>query len=483
MFPSVVFLRKAVVVCQAMAGALPPLPSIAILGRPNVGKSTFFNRIIGRRQAIVEDLPGVTRDRHYATTDWRGRAFQLIDTGGLDPEATTGMLALVRRQTEEAIDEADVVICLFDGRTGLLPLDEAIVERLRKQNKPVFYAVNKIDTVGGRALVNDFYRLGISPFYPISAEEGQGIAELLDAAVDRLPERREAPEPTPQQTDPPKIAILGRPNAGKSTLLNALAGGERAVVDATPGTTRDAIDERVLHQGRPYLFVDTAGIRRRGKIDRGVERYSVARALDMLERCDVALLVIDASEGIVDLETKLAGRVIEAGKGLILLINKWDIKAGEPKAREAMESEIARLFPFIPDPVVLYTSGLTRRGVNKIFGQLDRVLDGCRQRITTGQLNRLVRRLIAKQPPATDRGRPVKLYYLTQGGVSPPTFVLFTNRPKGITPSYLRFIEHQLRAQYGFFGTPIRFLVKLREREPRGKPGWIKDRRSRQGKE
>jgi len=464
-----------------MAELPSPLPTLAILGRPNVGKSTFFNRIIGRRQAIVEDLPGVTRDRHYATTDWRGRTFRLIDTGGLDPEATTGMLALVRHQTEEAIHEADVLVCLFDGRDGLTPLDETIVERLRKQDKPVFYAVNKIDTVGGKALVNEFYRLGISPFYPISAEEGRGVAELLDAAVGRLPEREEAP---PEPTEAPKIAILGRPNVGKSTLLNALSGEERAVVHATPGTTRDAIDELVRHQDRTYLFVDTAGIRRRGKIDPSVERYSVARALDTLRRCDVALLVIDASEGIVDQETKLAGQVIEAGKGLILLINKWDTKAGVDKAREAMESEIRRLFPFIPDPVVLYTSGLTRRGVNKIFGQLDRVLDGCHQRITTGQLNRLVRRLMLKQPPPTDRGgRMVKLYYLTQGGVKPPTFVLFTNRPNGITPSYLRFMEHQLRAQYGFTGTPIRFLIKLREREPRGKPGWIKDKQPRLGKD
>ncbi|MBI3620631.1 MAG: ribosome biogenesis GTPase Der [Nitrospirae bacterium] len=442
-----------------MAADAPPpssLPTIAILGRPNVGKSTFFNRIIGRRQAIVEDLPGVTRDRHYTTSDWRGR-------------------------TEEAINEADVLICLFDGRDGLTPLDELVVERLRKQKKPVFYAVNKVDTIGGKALVNEFYRLGISPLYPVSAEEGQGVAELLDDAVARLPEREAPPEPA---TEAPKIAILGRPNVGKSTLLNALSGEERAVVDATPGTTRDAIDELVTHQDRSYLFVDTAGIRRRGKIDPHVERYSVARALDTLRRCDVVLLVIDASEGIVDQETKLAGQVIEAGKGLILLINKWDTKAGVDKAREAMESEIKRLFPFIPDPVVLYTSGLTRRGVNKIFGQLDRVLDGCRQRITTGQLNRLVRRLMQKQPPPTDRGgRMVKLYYLTQGGVKPPTFVLFTNRPNGITKGYLRFMEHQLRAQYGFTGTPIRFLIKLREREPRGKPGWIKSRKPRVGKD
>jgi GTP-binding protein len=467
-----------------MADSPTHLPTIAILGRPNVGKSTFFNRMIGRRQAIVEDLPGVTRDRHYATTDWRGCTFRLIDTGGLDPEATTGMLALVRRQTEEAINEADVLICLFDGREGLIPMDETIVERLRKQKKPVLYAVNKVDTSGGNALINEFYRLGISPFYPISAEQGQGIAELLDAALDRLPERPEQGNvPTDPEVDVPKIALLGRPNTGKSTLLNALAGGERSVVDATPGTTRDAIDELIVHQDRHYLFVDTAGIRRRGKIDPHVERYSVARALDTLERCDVVLLVIDASEGIVDQETKLVGQVIDAGKGLILLINKWDTKAGVPKAREAMESEIRRLFPFIPDPVVLYTSGLTKRGVNKIFGQLDRVLDGCRQRITTGQLNRLVRRLMIKQPPATDHGRPVKLYYLTQGGIQPPTFVLFTNRPKGITPSYLRFMEHQLRAQYGFTGTPIRFLVKLREREPRGKPGWVKDRKARKGKD
>ncbi|MEW6324798.1 MAG: ribosome biogenesis GTPase Der [Nitrospirota bacterium] len=445
------------------ASATPQIPTIAILGRPNVGKSTLFNRVIGRRQAIVENIPGVTRDRHYATTDWQGRSFRLIDTGGLDPEATEGMLALIRQQSEAAIAEADLLICLFDGRDGLTPLDEAIVDRLRKQKKPVFYAVNKVDTSGGKALVSEFYRLGISPLYPVSAEQGQGVAELFDEVVARLPEP-EAAQPAAEAEAIPKIAILGRPNVGKSTLLNALTGRERAVVDATPGTTRDAIDELVVHKGHTYLFVDTAGIRRRGKIDRGVERYSVARALDALERCDVALLVIDASEGIVDQETKLAGQIIQAGKGLVLLINKWDTQQG-PTAKAAMESEIARLFAFLPSPIVLYTSGLTKQGVNKIFGQVNRVLDGYTLRITTGELNRLIRRLMESKPPPTDKGRPVKLYYLTQASVKPPTFVLFTNRPAGIKSAYVRFIEHQLRAQFGFWGTPIRFVIRRRERK------------------
>jgi GTP-binding protein len=441
----------------------PTLPTVAILGRPNVGKSTLFNRVIGRRQAIVENVPGVTRDRHYATTDWRGRTFRLIDTGGLDPEATEGMTALVRRQSEQAIAEADLLVCLFDGRDGLTPLDEAIVERLRKQKKPVFYAVNKVDTAGGKALVSEFYRLGISPLYPVSAEQGQGVAELFDEVVARLPEPAAVAPAAPPAI--PKIALLGRPNVGKSTLLNALTGRERVLVDAVPGTTRDAVDELVVHKERAYLFVDTAGIRRRGKIERGVERYSVARALDALERCDVALLVIDASEGIVEQDTKICGQVIDAGKGLVLLINKWDTQAGTPKAKEAMQVELARRFAYLPSPVILYTSGLTKQGVNKIFGQLDRVLDGYALRVTTGELNRLVRRLMEKKPPPTDKGRPVKLYYLTQAGVKPPTFVLFTNRPKGITPSYLRFLEHQLRAQFGFFGTPIRFVIRKRERK------------------
>ena len=452
--------------------AAQPLPIIAILGRPNVGKSTLFNRVIGRRQAIVENIPGVTRDRHYATTDWRGRSFRLIDTGGLDPEATDGMIALVRRQSEQAIAEADLLVCLFDGRDGLTPLDQTIVERLRKQKKPVFYAVNKVDTVGGKALVSEFYRLGISPLYPVSAEQGQGVAELFDDVVARLPEQETVTPAAPADAIP-KIAILGRPNVGKSTLLNALVGEERVLVDALPGTTRDAVDELVVHKERSYLFVDTAGIRRRGKIDRGIERYSVARALDALERCDVALLVIDASEGIVEQDTKISGQVIDAGKGLVLLINKWDTQAGTPKAKEAMQIEIARRFAYLPSPVILYTSGLTKQGVNKIFGQLDRVLDGYVLRITTGELNRLVRRLMARKPPPTDKGRPVKLYYLTQAGVKPPTFVLFTNRPTGIQPAYLRFIEHQLRAQFGFFGTPIRFVIRKRESErnfPRALP-------------
>jgi GTP-binding protein len=391
------------------------------------------------------------------------------------------MLALVRRQSELAIAEADALICLFDGREGLAPLDEEIVERLRKQQKPVFYAVNKVDTFGGKALVSEFYRLGISPLYPVSAEQGQGVTELLDAVLAQLPDRA-APElvvpelatnAAPAAGAVPKIAILGRPNVGKSTLLNTLVGEERVVVDATPGTTRDAVDELVLYKERPYLFVDTAGIRRRGKIDRGVERYSVARALDALERCDVALLVIDASEGIVEQETKLAGQVITAGKGLVLLINKWDTQAETPNARAAMETEIARRFAFLPSPIVLYTSGLTRRGVSKIYGQLDRVLDGCGLRITTGELNRLVRRLMAQHPPPTDKGRPVKLYYLTQADVKPPTFVLFTNRPTGILPSYLRYFEHQLRAQFGFFGTPLRFLIRQRESIQAGRAGRV----------
>ncbi len=438
------------------------LPTVAILGRPNVGKSTLFNRVLARRQAIVENLPGVTRDRHYAETDWHGRGFRLIDTGGLDPTAQAGMLALVRHQSEQAITEADVLVCLFDGRDGLTPLDEEIVERLRKQKKPVFYAVNKVDTVGGKALVSEFYQLGITPLYPVSAEQGQGVAELFDHVVASLP----APGTEAPAADAlPKIAILGRPNVGKSTLLNALSGQERVLVDAAPGTTRDAIDEVVEHKGRSYLFVDTAGIRRRGKIDKGVERYSVARALDAMERCDVALLVIDAGEGIVDQETKLAGQIIDAGKGLVLLINKWDMRAGSVEAKTAMESEIARCFSYVPSPVMLFTSGLTKQGVSKIFGQVNRVLDGCNLRITTGELNRLVRRLMEKKPPPSDKGRRVKLFYLTQASVKPPTFVLFTNRPVGVKPAYLRFIEHQLRAQFGFFGTPIRFVLRQRESE------------------
>lgn len=446
------------------APAVQKVPTVAILGRPNVGKSTLFNRVIGRRQAIVENVPGVTRDRHYATTDWRGRAFRLIDTGGLDPEATEGMIGLVRRQTEQAIAEADLLICLFDGRDGLTPLDETIVDRLRKQRKPVLYAVNKVDTSGGKVLVSEFYRLGISPFYPVSAEQGQGVAELFDEIVAGLPEQAAIEQATPAEPIP-KIAILGRPNVGKSTLLNALTGQERVLVDAAPGTTRDAIDELVVRKDHSYLFVDTAGIRRRGKIARGVERYSVARALDALGRCDVALLVIDATEGIVEQDTKIAGQVIDAGKGLVLLINKWDTQAGMPRAKEGMQAEIARRFAFLPSPVILYTSGLTRQGVNKIFGQIDRVLDGYALRITTGELNRLVRRLMETKPPPTEKRRPVKLSYLTQASVKPPTFVLFTNRPTGITPAYLRFIEHQLRAQFGFFGTPMRFVIRRRERK------------------
>jgi len=306
-----------------------PLPTVAIIGRPNVGKSTLFNRILGKKTAIVDDVPGVTRDRNYAEANYRNRPFRLVDTGGLEPSASEGMMALIKRQSELAIAEADILVLLMDGRTGVMPQDLEVVRLLRGTTKPLFIAVNKVDTPKVETLVADFYQLGVEQLYPISAEHGLGVAELLDAMYAVLPSSDEASASAAM----PRVAIVGRPNVGKSTLLNAVLGEERAVVSDVPGTTRDAIDSLVIYEDRRYLLTDTAGIRRRGKIDRGIEGYSVARSLRAIGRSDVAVLLLDAQEGITEQDTKIAGIVIRQGRACILLVNKWDLRQGDAQAR------------------------------------------------------------------------------------------------------------------------------------------------------
>jgi len=338
-------------------------PLIAIIGRPNVGKSTLFNRIIGVKAAIVDDVPGVTRDRHYADGTYCARPFRLVDTGGLEPSATAGMIALIKHQSQLAIAEADILILLMDGRAGLTPADEEIVGLLRRARKPVFVAINKIDTPKTEALLADFYGLGFDRLHPVSAEHGLGVDELLEAILPLLPE----PEEETAASDVPRVAVIGRPNVGKSTLVNTLLGQERMVVSDVPGTTRDAIDTLVTYQGRRYLFTDTAGIRRRGRVERGVEGYSVARAMRAMGRSDVAVLVLDGVEGITEQDTKIIGLVLKQGRACILLVNKWDLRAGEAGARDRYTQELKRRLPFIPwAPVCVYgcvsvvTSGFTR---------------------------------------------------------------------------------------------------------------------------
>jgi len=439
-------------------------PVIAIIGRPNVGKSTLFNRILGRRVAIVEDIPGVTRDRNYAEATYGGRVFTLVDTGGLDPTAKSGesILSQVKAQTEQAIAEADVLIMLFDGREGVTPLDQEIAALLRRMKKPIFYAVNKIDTPKSDSLTAEFYRLGIKTLYPVSAEHSKGVDELMEAILPMLPPLSEDEEPVAEGASLPRIAVVGRPNVGKSTLINTLLGENRLVTDSTPGTTRDSIDSRVLYDGKGYDFIDTAGIRRRGRIEHGVERYSLARTLKAIERCDLAVVVLDASEGIVEQDTKIIGQALKARKGCLILVNKWDLRQHDSKAIDRIRTELKRRLSFIPYAPVLFISALKGAPVKEIFEMVDAIVSAYSRRISTGALNRAFEQAVSANPPPQRQGRPVKLNYITQAEARPPTFVIFSNRPEQIKDPYLRYLENFLRDSFDFTGTPL--TVRIRKK-------------------
>lgn len=436
-----------------------PVPLVAIIGRPNVGKSTLFNRILGSRTAIVDDVPGVTRDRNYADTSYRNRPFRLIDTGGLEPAASDGMLALIRRQSELAIAEADVLILLMDGRAGLTPQDQEVVRLLRGTTKPLFVAINKIDTPKTEVLVADFYQLGIESLFPISAEHGIGVADLLDALYPLLPDEQDSEEQNPV----PRVAVVGRPNVGKSTLVNAVLGEERVVVSDVPGTTRDAVDSLATYEGRQYLFTDTAGIRRRGKVDRGIEGYSVARSLRAIGRSDVAILLLDGEEGITEQDTKIAGLVIRQGRACLLLVNKWDLRKGDAQARQRFEQDLKRRFPFLTWAPVLFGAAVKPGSLRLLFPAIDDVYASFTRRIPTGELNQLLQTILATHPLPSRKGKPTKITksaFMTQVATRPPVFALFVGHPENMTPAYLRYLEHRLRDEYGFSGTPIRLLVR-----------------------
>lgn len=434
-------------------------PIVAIIGRPNVGKSRLFNRILGGRTAIVDDVPGVTRDRNYAEATYCGRRFQLVDTGGLDPSATDGMLALIRQQSQLAISEADILILVVDGRAGLTPPDEEVVRLLRGTNKPVFVAVNKIDTPKSEPLVADFYRLGHERLFPLSAEHGMGVAELLDAMLPLLPVTTGEAE----SLESPRVAIVGRPNVGKSTLVNTLLGQERVVVSEIPGTTRDPIDSLAMHQGRRYVFTDTAGIRRRGRIERGIEGFSVARSLRAIGRSDVAVLLLDAVEGVTEQDTKIAGLILRQGRACILVVNKWDLREDDPQARWTYEQELKRRFSFLSWAPILFASAVKPNSVVPLFSLIDEAVESFTRRISTGTLNQFFQSLLAEHPLPVRKGKPsraVKSAFATQVAVKPPVFVLFVGHPEDIQASYIRFVENRLRQQYGFVGSPIRMLVR-----------------------
>ena len=432
--------------------------TVAIIGRPNVGKSTLFNRILGRRQAIVQDLPGVTRDRHSAEAEYRGRPFRLIDTGGLVPTSPDLMYGLIREQSRLAIEEADALIFVLDGRDGLTPMDREVMDLLRKSGKPVFAAANKIDTPKSEPLIGDFYALGVEEVYPVSAEHGTGVAELLDALYPLMsPGTEDA-----RSIEIPKIAVVGRPNVGKSTFINTLLGETRLVVSDVPGTTRDSIDTLVRHKESDYLFIDTAGIRRRGKIDPGVERYSVARAMRSLGRADAAVLMLDGVEGVTEQDTKIAGLALRGGRACVVLVNKWDLREGSEGAKTVYKAELKRQFPFLAWATVLFGSALEPKMVTRIFPHLDRALESFARRVPTGQVNRFLQEALTLNALPIRKGKPVKSAYMTQVATKPPTFVLFCKNPKDVGEPYLRYLENRIRKEFAFIGTPIRVFTKAK---------------------
>ncbi len=439
-------------------------PVVAIVGRPNVGKSTLFNRIIGRNLAIVEDMPGVTRDRNYAEAEWEGKRFLLVDTGGFEPETDDPMYTKMREQTTLAVEEADHIIFLMDGKQGLVPSDIEVSHRLRASGKPVIYAVNKVDGVRHEAFLPDFYRLGIDALFPVSAQHGPGFSELMDELSRTLPETDEQPQDK-DMAAMPRIAIIGRPNVGKSSFVNALIGEDRMIVSPVAGTTRDAVDSVYQYYGRKYVLVDTAGIRSRGRISQGVEKYSVMRAMKSISRTDIALVLIDASEGITEQDERIVGLAHEAGKGIIIGLNKWDLVPDREQAFKLFMKDVQQRLKFADYASVLTISAVTRQRVTKVFEEIDKIVAEREKRVPTADLNRIFEKLAAAHEPPLYRGKRVKYYYITQVDIKPPTFVVFVNYPDGVHFSYLRYIENNLRQSFGFHGTPIRIFAKRRRPE------------------
>jgi GTP-binding protein len=441
-----------------------PKPVVAIVGRPNVGKSTLFNRIIGRNFAIVEDTPGVTRDRNYTEAEWEGKRFMLVDTGGFEPVTEDPMYSKMREQTTLAVEEADFIIFLLDGKQGLLPADIEVSQRLRASGKPVLYAVNKVDGEKHEGFIPDFYRLGIDALFPVSAQHGQGFSELMDELGRMLPETsREAEEK--ELVEVPRIAIIGRPNVGKSSFVNALIGVDRMIVSPVAGTTRDAVDSMYQYYGKKYVLVDTAGIRSRGRISQGIEKYSVMRALKCLSRADVALVLIDASEGITEQDERIVGLAHEEGKGIILVLNKWDLVPDKEEAYKRFIADVQQRLKFVDYASVITLSAQTRQRITKVFEEVDRVIEEREKRVPTAELNRVFEKLAAHHEPPLYRARRVKYYYITQVAIKPPTFVVFVNYPEGVHFSYIRYIENNLREAFGFRGTPVRIYAKKRREE------------------
>ncbi|MBR6897448.1 MAG: ribosome biogenesis GTPase Der [Lachnospiraceae bacterium] len=439
-------------------------PIVAIVGRPNVGKSTLFNTLAGEQISIVKDTPGVTRDRIYADCEWLNRKFTLIDTGGIEPDSKDVILSQMREQANIAIETADVIIFLVDVKQGLQDADEKVASMLRKSKKPVVLVVNKVDGFGKyQADVFEFYNLGIGDPVPVSASSKQGLGDMLDEVVKHFPEESEEEE----EDDTPKIAIVGKPNVGKSTIINRLCGENRAIVSDIAGTTRDAIDTEIVKDDRKYIFIDTAGLRRKSKVNEDIERYSVIRTVSAIERSDVVVLVIDAKEGITEQDAKIAGISHERGKGMIIAVNKWDAIEKNDKTVYEFENEIRKILSFMPYAKIIYISAKTGQRFDKIFSEIDVVLENQSLRIKTGVINEILMEAVSLQQPPSDKGRRLKLYYMTQVGVKPPTFVIFVNDKELMHYSYTRYIENKLREAFGFFGTPVNIIIRERSQKDR----------------
>ena len=432
-------------------------PLVAIVGRPNVGKSTLFNKITGQRISIVEDTPGVTRDRIYADASWLEKHFTLVDTGGIEPASKDEILQQMRRQAQLAIEMADVVILMTNVRDGVTANDTDVAAMLLKAQKKIVLAVNKVDNIGDPPFeFYEFYNLGLGDPIAISSTHGLGVGDLLDEVTHKFPEDAD----TAEDNDEIKVAVIGKPNAGKSSLVNKILGEERVIVSNIAGTTRDAIDSHYEKDGDKFLFIDTAGMRKRGKIDENVERYSVVRSLAAVDRSDVCVIMIDAAEGVTEQDTKVAGYAHEQGKACIFAVNKWDIVDKDNKTVKQFTDRIRETFAFMSYAKIVFISAKTGQRINKLIEEIKLVNEQHKRRITTGMLNDVINEAIHKQQPPSDKGRRLKIYYGTQVSTAPPTFVIFANSKDLFHYSYLRFMENQIRENFGFEGTPIKLIVR-----------------------
>jgi len=435
-------------------------PLIAIIGRPNVGKSTLFNRLSEGKKAITIDVPGATRDRNYADSSWEGRSFTVIDTGGFEPISTEKILVQMREQTMLAIEEADIILFLMDGKDGLTPSDEEIAKLLRQVPKPVFYVVNKIDGPKHDALAYEFYRLGIEKLYTVSAEHGRGVDDLMMDVVDKIP----AAEAVEGDEHRIRIAVVGRPNVGKSSLINKILGYERTIVNPLPGTTRDAIDTPFEYQGKKYLLIDTAGIRRKSRISMTLEKYTVVEALKTLSRCDIALILIDAEDGVTDQDARIAGLAYEKGVASILVVNKWDLIEKDNATVGVYVKKIQDALKFLTFAPIIFVSAETGQRVTRIFDLIQEVHSQASRRIPTSDLNDKIGAVLAANPPPRHGNRPNKIFYFTQITVRPPTFVFFIREPRALHFSYERFLSNQIREIFGFDKVPLRLIFRKKNR-------------------